>query len=162
MAGTPCVEDITTYVTRDDSDTESERLPCQRCDSLKQEPAVVMCDIQECRASARGWRRSCGDRGIHRAGEQLTRVGESDRRNWYVRVEGYADTVSTVKMQEVRRDYLRHGSEYTFLWTSQKVTCTPKTHRRKTGPFPGRVSASWVLMIQLSGYDGYARFGAAL
>ena len=53
---------------QDDSDTEPERLPCQSCGSLKQEPAVVMCDIKECRASERGWRRSCGDRGIHRAG----------------------------------------------------------------------------------------------
>jgi hypothetical protein len=91
MAGTPCVENTTIGVTRDDPDTESEGLPCQRCDSLKQEPAVVMCDIKECRASERGWRRSCGDRGIHRAGEKATRVGESDRRNWYVRVEGYGD-----------------------------------------------------------------------
>ena len=78
-------------MTRDDSDTESEGLPCQRCDSLKQEPTVVMGDIQECRASERGWRRSCGDRGIHRAGEKATRGGESDRRNWYVRVLGYED-----------------------------------------------------------------------
>jgi hypothetical protein len=87
-------------VTRDESDTESEGLPCQRYDSLKQEPAVVMGDIEECRASERGWRRSCGDRGIHRAGERATRVGESDRRNWYVRVQGYADEVSLSRCEK--------------------------------------------------------------
>ena len=70
-----------------------------------------MCEIQEYRASARGWRRSCGDRGIHRAREVATRGGESDRRNWYVRIGGYSDKVSPVKMQEFRRNYLRHGSE---------------------------------------------------
>jgi hypothetical protein len=112
----------TTFSARDDPDTEAERLPCQSCDSLKQEPAVGMCDITECRASERGWRRSCGDRGIHRAGEKATRVGESDRRNWYVRVEGYADEVSPVKMPEVRRNYLHHGSGTTFLWTTQEAT----------------------------------------
>jgi len=88
MAGTPFIENTTICVTRDDP--ESERRPCQSCDSLKQEPAVVMCDIKECRASERGWRRSCGDRGIHCAGENGTRVGESSRGNWYVRALCYA------------------------------------------------------------------------
>jgi hypothetical protein len=106
----------TICLTRDDSDTEPERLPCQSCGSLKQEPAVVLCDITECRASERGWRKSCGDRGIHRAGEKARRVGESSRGNWYVRVEGYADTVSPVKMREFRRNYLHHGSSKTFLF----------------------------------------------
>jgi hypothetical protein len=46
MAGTPFVENTTICVTRDDSDTKPERLPCQTCDSLKREPAVVMCTIQ--------------------------------------------------------------------------------------------------------------------
>jgi len=115
-------ENTTICVIRDDSDTESGCLPCQRCDSLKQEPAVVMCDIEECRASERGWRRSCGDRGIHRAGEKATRGGESDRRNWYVRIRDYADKVSLVKMRGFRRNYLQHGSGKTFLWTKQAVT----------------------------------------
>ena len=116
MACPPFVENTTTCLTRDDPDTEPERLPCQSCDSLKQEPAVVMCDIKECRASERGWRRSCGDRGIHRAGEHATRVGESSRRNWYVRVGGYADKVRPVKMREFRRNYLHHGSSKTFVF----------------------------------------------
>jgi hypothetical protein len=91
MAGTPFDENTTYCVTKDDPDIESGSLPCQTCDSLKQEPAVVMCNVKERRASERGWRRSCGDRGIHRAGEKATRVEESSRRNWYVRVGGYAD-----------------------------------------------------------------------
>jgi hypothetical protein len=69
-----------------------------------------MSDITECRASERGWRRSCGDRGIHRAGENARRVGESSRGNWYVRFGGYADKVSSVKMREFRKNYLHHGS----------------------------------------------------
>jgi hypothetical protein len=72
MAGTPFVENTTHCVTRDDPDPESGGLPCQTCDSLK--PAVVMCAINARRASERGWRRSCGDRGIHRAGEDAMRV----------------------------------------------------------------------------------------
>ena len=79
-----------------------------------------MCDIKECRASERGWRRSCGDRGIHRAGEYARRVGESSRGNWYVRVGDYADTVSPVKMREFRRNYLHHGSSKTFLFGSRE------------------------------------------
>ncbi len=116
MACTPFVENTTTCLTRDDPDTEPESLPCQSCDSLKQEPTVVMSDIKECRASERGWRRSCGDRGIHRAGEKARRVGESSRGNWYVRVGGYADKVSPVKMREFRRNYLHHSSSKQFLF----------------------------------------------
>ena len=112
MACTPFVENTTTCLTRDEPEPES--LPCQSCDSLKQEPAVEMCDIKECRASERGWRRSCGDRGIHRAGKNAIRVGESSRGNWYVRVAGYADKVSPVKMREFRRNYLHHGSSKTL------------------------------------------------
>src|SRR6266850_5490659 len=116
MACPPFIEDTTTCSAKDDPDTESGGLPCQSCDSLKQEPAVVMCDIKECRASERGWRRSCGDRGIHRAGENARRVGESSRGNWYVRVGGYADMVSPVKMREFRRNYLHHGSSKSFVF----------------------------------------------
>jgi hypothetical protein len=120
MAGTPFVANTTTSVTRDAP--EPERLPCQRCDLLKQEPAVVMGDSKECRASARGWRRSCGDRGIHRAGEHATRVGESSRRNWYVRFKGYADQVSLVKMREFRRNYLHHGRSKTLVFgTAERI-----------------------------------------
>jgi hypothetical protein len=85
-----------------------------------------MADIQEFRASERGWRRSCGDRGIHRAGENARRVGESSRGNWYVRVEGYADTVSLVKMREFRRNYLHHGSSKTFVFgTGRRIRQRP-------------------------------------
>jgi hypothetical protein len=50
------------------------------------------------------------------------RGGESDRRNWYVRIRDYADKVSLVKMRGFRRNYLQHGSGKTFLWTKQAVT----------------------------------------
>jgi len=53
MACTPFIEDTTTFSARDDPDTEPERLPCQSCDSLKQEPTVMMCDIKEYRASVK-------------------------------------------------------------------------------------------------------------
>src|SRR6266850_6166657 len=122
MACPPFIEDTTTCSAKDDPDTESGGLPCQSCDSLKQEPAVVICDIKECRASERGWRRSCGDRGIHRAGEKARRVGESSRGNWYVRVGGYADTVSPVKMREFRRNYLHYGSSKTFVFLPFALT----------------------------------------
>ncbi|RPH77701.1 MAG: hypothetical protein EHM80_11985 [Nitrospiraceae bacterium] len=46
MACTPFVEHTTTCWIRDDPDTKPERLPCQSGDSLKQEPAVVLCDTQ--------------------------------------------------------------------------------------------------------------------
>jgi hypothetical protein len=68
MACPPFSEDTTTGSARDDADTELESLPCQSYDLLKQKPAIVLCDIQECRASERGWRKNCGDRGIHCAG----------------------------------------------------------------------------------------------
>src|SRR5712692_11698227 len=127
MACPPFIEDTTTFSARDDPDTEPERLPCEICASLKQEPTVVLCAIKECRASERGWRRSCGDRGIHRAGENARRVGESSRRNWYVRVGSYADKVSPVKMREFRRNYLHHGISKTFVFgTGRRIRRKPR------------------------------------
>ena len=98
-----------------------------------------MCDIKECRASERGWRRSCGDRGIHRAGENARRVGESSRGNWYVRVGGYADTVSPVKMREFRRNYLHHGNSKTFLLVREKDTRIDLKDRRAHVPARARI-----------------------
>ena len=37
-------------------------------------------------------------------------IGESSRGNWYVRIRGYANKMSPVKMREFRRNYLHHGS----------------------------------------------------
>ena len=82
-------------------------------------------DIKACRASERGWRRSCGDRGIHRAGENATRVGESSQGNWYVRIKGYEDKVSPVKMREFRRTYLHHDSSKTTVIGSLPVAAEP-------------------------------------
>jgi hypothetical protein len=43
------------------------------------------------------------------------RAGESSRRNWYVRIGGYANTVSPLKMGGFRRNYLYHGSSKSFI-----------------------------------------------
>jgi hypothetical protein len=81
----PCSEDSLDYLARMIL-IPTGNLPLE-LRLLKQEPAVVMCDIKECCASERGWRRVRGSWDPLRG--KARRVGEQSG-NWYVRALCYA------------------------------------------------------------------------